>query len=70
MPPIIQMENKIIIPSSFLFWLACGIHATTGLPYRFAWWVELLMWGAFIFPFIAMALYFAGELFRYVAGYP
>jgi len=64
------MENKIIIPSSFLFWLACAIHATTGYPFRFAWWVELLMWGAFIFPFAAMALYSAGILLRLVAGNP
>jgi len=63
---MIQMENKIIIPSSFLFWLACAIHVTIGIPYRFAWWVELLMWGAFIFPFIALALYAIGEVFYYV----
>jgi hypothetical protein len=70
MPPIIQIENKIIIPSSFLFWLACTIHAMTGFPYRFAWWVELLMWGTFIFPFVALGLYSVGAFIRLVSGNP
>lgn len=57
----VTIENKIVIPSSFLFWLACSIHCATGYPYPFAWWVELLLWGAFLASFAAIAVYVARE---------
>lgn len=65
MSPDIQMENKVIIPSSFLFWLACAVHCALGYPYSFEWWLELLMWGAFLFPFVAIAVY----AFSAISGY-
>ena len=66
MPPVIQMENKVIVPSSFLFWLACAVHVTTGYPYPFATWVELLLWGAFLAPFAAIVLYALREVVQYM----
>lgn len=62
----INVENKIVIPSSFLFWLACGIHCVTQYPYPFAWWVELLLWSGFLAPFAALLLYAAREGGRYL----
>ncbi len=70
MPPVIQMENKFIVPSSFLFWLACAIHVTTGYPWPFAAWVELLLWSAFLVPFAAIVLYGLREAARYLREKP
>ena len=62
----VTSENKIVIPSSFLFWFACGAHCVTGYPYSFAWWVELLLWGAFLVPFAAMIIYVAREAAQFM----
>ena len=63
----VTIENKIVIPSSFLFWFACGVHCVTQYPYPFAWWLELLLWGAFLAPFAAITVYALREASAYFA---
>lgn len=70
MSPIIQMENRIIVPSSFLFWLACAIHVATGYPSSFDPWVEALLWGAFLAPFAAGLVYGLREAIKCLGEMP